>query len=77
MVNYVLKNIANLLNAKNEQYAVVPGQGVIFKNNQSQNLEIPPSISQDAWDKLTPQQQFDFLKNQNMANKKNNYVANK
>jgi hypothetical protein len=74
-MNYNDVENANLLNAKNEQYAVVPGQGVIFKNNQSQNLAIPPSISQDAWDKLTPQQQFDFLKNQNMANKKKSYLT--
>jgi hypothetical protein len=68
-MNYNDINNANLLNAKNEQYAVVPGQGVIFKNNQSQNLS-SGSLSDDVWNDMTTEQQAEYVKNQNYASKK-------
>jgi hypothetical protein len=60
----------NKANAMTDQYAIVPGRGLVFKNNQAKSLGIPSSISQEEWDKLTPQQQSDYTKNQNYASKK-------
>ncbi len=73
-MNYNDIENANLLNAKNEQYAVVPGQGVIFKNNQSQDLGIQ-SITDDEWNNMTAQQQFEYTKNKVLADRKKNYLT--
>lgn len=73
-MNYNDIENANLLNAKNEQYAVVPGQGVIFKNNQSQDLGLQ-SLTDDEWNDMTVEQQNEYKKNKLIADRKKNYLT--
>lgn len=64
-MNYNDVENANLLNAKNEQYAVIPGQGVIFKNNQSQDMPISMPSTQKAFDDMTAEERWNLLNNFN------------
>lgn len=64
-MNYNDIENANLLNAKNEQYAVVPGQGVIFKNNQAQDMPVSMPTTQKAFDDMTAEERWNLLNNLN------------
>lgn len=68
-MNYNYVNDLNKANAMSDQYAIVPGQGVIFKNNQSQNLSLG-HLSDNVWSDMTSQEQIDWVTNQNYATKK-------
>jgi len=60
-VNYNNVENANYLNAKNEQYAVVSGQGVIFKNNRAVNNPLSMPTTKEDWDKKTADEQWKIL----------------
>lgn len=53
--NYKDIEAVNLLNAQQDQYAYVPGQGVQFLNNRPTNLALP-SLPTDVYANMTPAQ---------------------
>lgn len=63
--NYNYVNDLNKVNAMNDQYAIVPGQGVIFKNNQSQDIPISMPSTQKAFDDMTAEERWNLLNNFN------------
>lgn len=63
--NYNYVNDLNKVNTMNDQYAIVPGRGVIFKNNQSQDMPLSMSITQADFDKLSAEERWKLLQEQN------------
>lgn len=67
----------NLLNAKQDQYAYIPGQAVQFLNNQAPEIQISNTPTQAELDKMTPEQQIKFMEDFATKIKKNNFIKAK